>query len=96
MRYIYYDVSHLLYFSLEDMAFIWWRVAMNKTKFITIRVDDDLYNQFKSYTNTNFLNGTSVIRNLIQNWVCNNTKEEFNTPSQTVQALQNGRNNNGK
>ena len=50
---------------------------MNKTKFITVRLDEDLYKEFKDYVNKHFLNGTGIIRNLIQNWVYNNTSNNF-------------------
>lgn len=46
---------------------------MNKTKFITIRVDEDLYQKFKTLVEANLLNGAAVIRKMLQNWVCNNT-----------------------
>ena len=54
---------------------------MNKTKFITVRLDEDLYKEFKDYVNKHFLNGTGIIRNLIQNWVYNNTSNNFDTHS---------------
>lgn len=46
---------------------------MNKTKFITIRVDEALYSKFKSIIEANLLNGAAVIRKMLQNWVGNNT-----------------------
>ncbi len=46
---------------------------MNKTKFITVRIDEELYNKFKSHIKTNLLNSAAVIRNLIQDWVYKNT-----------------------
>lgn len=44
-----------------------------KTKFITIRVDEDLYIKFKAYIKENLLNGAAVLRDLLQNWVYKNT-----------------------
>jgi len=44
-----------------------------KTKFITIRLDEDLYNKFKAYVKENFLNGAAVIRDLLQNYIGKNT-----------------------
>ena len=46
---------------------------MNKTKFITVRLNEELYNAFKSYISTNLLNGAAVIRDLIQKLVIKNT-----------------------
>ncbi len=46
---------------------------MNKTKFITIRLDKDLYNKFKSHIEKNLLNGAAVIRDLLQNYIGKNT-----------------------
>lgn len=46
---------------------------MNKTKFITIRVDEELYNKFKSYIERNLLNGAAVIRELLSNYMGKNT-----------------------
>lgn len=46
---------------------------MTKTKFITVRIDEDLYNKFKAYVQDNLLNGAAVIRDLLQNWVTKNT-----------------------
>ncbi len=46
---------------------------MHKTKFITIRVDEDLYNKFKSFIKENLLNGAAVIRDLLKNYISKNT-----------------------
>lgn len=46
---------------------------MSKTKYITIRVDEELYNKFKSYIARNFLNGAAVIRDLLTNYIGKNT-----------------------
>ena len=48
-------------------------MIMNKTKFITVRLDEDLYLKFKTLIETNLLNGAAVIRDLLQNWVGKNT-----------------------
>ena len=46
---------------------------MNKTKYITIRLDEDLYNRFKIIISTNLLNGAAVIRDLLQKYVSRTT-----------------------
>lgn len=44
---------------------------MNKTKYITVRVDEALYNRFKAYTKDNMLNAAAVLRSLIQKMIQN-------------------------
>lgn len=46
---------------------------MNKTKFITVRIDDELYNKFKAYIKDNLLNGAAVIRDLLRNYISKTT-----------------------
>ncbi len=46
---------------------------MNKTKYITVRLDEELYNKFTSYIKNNLLNGAAVIRELLRNYVGKNT-----------------------
>ena len=43
--------------------------GMNKTKFITIRVEEELYNKFKILVKSNLLNGAAVIRDLLRNYM---------------------------
>ena len=45
----------------------------NKTKFITIRVDEELYNTFKALVKCNLLNGAAVLRDLLRNYIGQNT-----------------------
>ena len=45
---------------------------MNKTKFITIRVDEELYNKFKALVKSNLLNGAAVLRDLLRNYIGKN------------------------
>ena len=46
---------------------------MNKTKFITIRVDEELYIKFKALIKSNLLNGAAVLRDLLRNYIGKNT-----------------------
>lgn len=47
--------------------------GMNKTKFISIRVDEELYNKFKALVKSNLLNGAAVLRDLLRNYIGKNT-----------------------
>lgn len=44
-----------------------------KNKFLTIRIDEDLYTKFKVIVNNNLQNGAAVIRNLLKSWIDKNT-----------------------
>ena len=46
---------------------------MNKTKFITIRVDEELYNKYKELVKSNLLNGAAVLRDLLRKYIGQNT-----------------------
>lgn len=49
------------------------KLKMQKNKFLTIRIDEELYTKFKSIVGKNLQNGAAVIRDLLQNWVYKNT-----------------------
>ena len=44
-----------------------------KNKFLTIRIDEDLYIKFKAIVNNNLQNGAAVIRDLLKGWIDKNT-----------------------
>jgi len=44
---------------------------MRKTKFITVRLDEELYHLFTNKIKTNLLNGAAVIRELLRNYIDN-------------------------
>ena len=44
-----------------------------KNKFLTIRIDEDLYTKFKAIVNNNLQNGAAVIRDLLKDWIDKNT-----------------------
>ena len=44
-----------------------------KNKFLTIRIDEDLYTKFKVIVNNNLQNGAAVIRDLLKSWIDKNT-----------------------
>jgi len=46
-------------------------------KYIAFRLDTHLYSQFRERIKKEHLNAASILRNLLEKWVCNNTPDKF-------------------
>ena len=46
-------------------------------KYIAFRLDESLYTKFRERIKTEHLNAASILRSLLEKWVCDNTSEKF-------------------